>query len=182
MSDQNNGSDAIMGTSYTNPTPLGIPVKTRIERGEAYASPQIYKVEVTILETLRGKTAEEKIKMDGVHVDHPKPGYEFILARLKISYAAGARIVQYAAGGEPFIFSENQFSTFSIDGNREEPTPILPEPHKFLNGSNVPPGGSQEGWLLLQALTKDPQPLLIFKRQNVDGVHGVWGSIWFKLF
>lgn len=178
MTEQINNSDVIMGTAYTNPVPPGIPVRTRIERGEAYASPEIYTVEVTILETLRGPSAQEKIQPFEAQIGQPQPGYEFILVRLRINYSRRSR----AAGGEPFIFSENQFSTFTIDGFRETPTPVINLPGQFLNGSQISPGGSQEGWLLLQVLQSDPQPLLVFKRQNVDAVHGVWGSIWYRLF
>jgi len=34
----------------------------------------------------------------------------------------------------------------------------------------------------LQIPKDERRPLLIFKRQNMEGVHGVWGPIWFQLY
>jgi hypothetical protein len=68
-----------------------------------------------------------------------------------------------------------QFAAVSPDGKTEyEIPPVLYQPQPQLIGSIFSPGESHDGWILLQVPEKDKKPLLIFKRQNIEGVHGVW--------
>jgi hypothetical protein len=44
------------------------------------------------------------------------------------------------------------------------------------------PGETHQGWILLQVPETEKKPLLIFKRENVEVVYGVWGNVWFQLY
>lgn len=172
-------SNLIPGSSYSCPAPLGMTVRTTIERGDAYSAPEIYDVEITLLEIVRGKEAWERIKAQGVAGDLLKSGYEYILARIKLGYFRKGR----AAGGEVYKLVEGQFAAVSPDGQTEYDIPSgLPQPHPQLIDGTLSPGESREGWILLQVPKDEKKPRLIFKRQNVEGVHEIWGHVWFQLY
>lgn len=171
-------SNLIPGSSPSRPAPVGVTVKTTVERGNAYELPEIYNLEITLLEVVRGKEAWEHIKAPGVG-DSLKSGYEYILVRINLGYFRKGR----AAGGEVYKLGEGQFVAVSTDGKMEyETPPALPQPPPPLIGSILSPGESHEGWILLQVPKDDKKPRLIFKRQNVSGVHEIWGHVWFQLY
>ena len=172
-------SKPILGTSYSSPTPVGVTVQTTIERGEAYSAPEIYNVEITLLEMVRGDEAWERIKVQGSISEPPKAGFEFVLVHIRFGYFRRSR----GTGGEVYRLTKGQFAAVSPDGKTEYEIPtILSSPQPQLIESTISPGESCDGWILLQVPKDDKKPLLIFKRQNVEGVHGVWGHIWFQLY
>jgi hypothetical protein len=172
-------SRPILGTSYSSPAPVGETVKTTIERGEAYAAPEIYNVEITLLEIVRGDEAWNRIKGQGSLNEPPKAGFEFVLVLVRFGYFRRSR----GMGGETYRLTKGQLVAVSPDGKTEYEIPtVLSRPQPQLIGSTILPGESREGWILLQVPKDDKKPLLIFKRQNIEGVHGVWGPIWFQLY
>jgi hypothetical protein len=172
-------SKPILGTSYSNPAPVGVTIKTTIERGEAYAAPEIYNVEIILLEIIRGDEAQERIKVQPSLNESPKAGFEFVLVHIRFGYFRRSR----GMGGEVYRLTKDQFAAVSQDGKTEYEIPaVLSQPQLQLIDSTVSPGESCDGWILLQVSKDDKKPLLIFKRQNIEGVHGVWGHIWFQLY
>jgi hypothetical protein len=172
-------SNPILGTSPSHPAPVGVTIKTTIERGEAYSAPEIYNVEITLLEIIRGDEAKERIKVQSPLNEPPKAGFEFVLAHIRVGYFRRNR----GMGGEVYRLTKGQFAALSSDGKTEYQIPaVLSQPQPQLIDSIFSPGESRDGWILLQVPKDDKNPLLIFKRQNIEGVHGVWGYIWFQLY
>jgi hypothetical protein len=172
-------SKPILGTSHSSPAPVGVTIKTTIERGDAYSAPEIYNVEITLLEIARGNEAWERIKVQSSLNEPPKSGFEYVLARIRFGYFRRGRGI----GGEAYRLKEGQFATVSPDGKTEYEIPsVLSQPQPQLLDSTLSPGESRDGWIILQVPKDDKKPLLIFKRQNIEGVHGIWGHMWFQLY
>jgi hypothetical protein len=169
----------LLGRSKDHPAPLGVTIRTTIERGEAYSAPEIYNVEITLLEIIRGDEAKERIKVQSPLNEPPKAGLDFVLAHITFGYFRRSR----GTGGEAYRLMKGQFAAVSPDGKTEYEIPaVLSQPQPQLIDSIFSPGESRDGWILLQVPEDDKNPLLIFKRQNIEGVHGVWGYIWFQLY
>jgi hypothetical protein len=183
MSDRKNStasdnSGPALGSSYRSPAPAGVTVKTMIERGHAYLVPKLYNVEITLMEIVRGEDAWEQIKDQGVS-EQPKTGFEYILARINFGYFRRIR------GGEdePYKLPEGQFVAAAEDGVTEYGVPSVSQyPQPALVGYTFQPGESREGWILLQVPKDAKKPLLIYKRQHVEGMYGIWSYVWFQLF
>lgn len=165
----NNGM--IPGSSPQSPARPGLTVKTTIERGNAYEMPEIYDLELTVLEIQRGQPAFGKSNTD---LD---PLYEYISVRLRTGYFRKGR----QPGGEVYNLGESQFAIVSGDGKTEYKKPAISGEGQFIYGS-LSPGESREGWVVLQVPKQEARPLLTFKRPNLGGVHEIWGNIWFRLY
>ena len=175
----NNNESLPTGSSSNYPAPVGITVKTTIERGDAYLSPQIFNVEITLLEMVRGKEALDRIRSEGVSDKSPDAGFEYILALIRFGYFQRGR----RQGSEPYQLTEGQFVAVSADGTQEYELPshqLQPQPslidHLFQQGE------SYEGWVFLQVPEEEKEPRLIFKRKHVEGMYGIWGYVWFQLY
>ena len=168
----------IPGSSVNRPAPLGFTVKTTIERGDAYLSPEIYNVEITVLEAVRGKEALERLRSQGAADKSPEAGYEYVLAHIRFGYYQRGRRV----GSEAYELKEGLFVAVSADGQQEYVIPAdLPQPQPPLTGKLFNNGDSHEGWILLQVPVAEKEPRLAFKRKHVEGIYGVWGYVWFGL-
>jgi hypothetical protein len=171
--------DSIPGTTFTSPAPVGFTVKTIIEGGHAYLTPRLYNLEITLLDVLRGKQVDEWLKSRGLTPGCSRPGQEYILARLDFAFFQRGR----GGGDEVYQLPPGQFAAISADGKTEYEAPQLADQIKpQLVGSSFHPGESRQGWLLLQVNENDFQPRLIFKREHVEGVYGIWGYVWFQLY
>jgi hypothetical protein len=176
----NAGADksGIPGSSVNNPAPLGFTAKTTIERGDAYLSPEIYNVEITVLETVRGKEALQRLRSQGVGEKLPEAGYEYVLAHIKFGYFQRGRRV----GSEAYELKEGLFVAVSADGKQEYGIPAdSPQLQSPLTGRLFNNGESHEGWILLQVPAEEKEPRLAFKRKHVEGMYGIWGYVWFSL-
>ena len=170
---------SVPGSSYFNPAPAGVTVKTMIERGDPYAASEFYNLEITLLEFSRGKEAWEQIRAQGALDESPKANFDYILACIRFGYFLKGR----GFGNQAHKVTKDQFAAVSADGNTQYEIPTvsrLPEPS--LTDRVFSPGESREGWILLQVPKEDKKPLLIFKRDNVDGIYAIWGYIWFQLY
>jgi hypothetical protein len=167
------------GSSSACPAPVGVTVKTTVERGDAYLSPEIYNVEITLLEIIRGEEARERIGPQGVSDRPPETGFEYILALIRFGYYQRGR----RQGRETYQPAEGQFAAVSADGQQEYELPsILHQPQPSLIGRVFNHNESHEGWILLQVPKGEKEPRLIFKRKHVEGVYGIWGYVWFQLY
>ena len=167
------------GQSHLSPAAKGVTVKTKIERGDAYSAPEIYDLDITLLEIVRGKEAWERIKAQGVLDEEPKTGFEYILARIQFGYSRRGR----GLGSETYRLTEGQFAAVSSDGKVEYKIPsALHQPQPQLIGSVFSAGESREGWIFLQVPKGEKKPMLIFKRENAEGIYGIWRSVWFQLY
>lgn len=168
-----------LGISHLKPVPIGVSVKTKIERGDAYSAPEIFDLEITVLEILRGREAWGRIQSEGVSDVPPLAGFEYVLARISFGYYCRGR----GFGETPYTLTNGQFAAMSSDGKtRYEMPSTLKHPEPGLVGESFSPGDSREGWVLLQVPNDEKQPRLIFNREYVEGVYGIWGNVWFELY
>ena len=172
------GESGISGSSVNSPAPLGFTVKTTIERGDAYLSPEIYNVEITVLEAIRGNAALERLRSQGAGDKSPEAGYEYVLAYVRFGYFQRGRRI----GSEAYELKKGLFVAVSADGQQEYGIPSnLPQPQPLLTGQIFNNGESHEGWILLQVPEEEKEPRLAFKRRHVEGIYGIWGYVWFSL-
>ena len=59
---------------------------------------------------------------------------------------------------------------------------VVQQPQPQLIDKMLSSGETHEGWIVLQVPKEVTNPLLIFDREFVGGVYGVWGYMWFALF
>ena len=85
--------------SSDHPAPVGTTVKTTIERGDAYLSPDIFNVEITLLEIVRGEEARERIGAAQAGDRPPQTGFEYVLALVRFGYSRRTSVVQVKIGG-----------------------------------------------------------------------------------
>ncbi len=167
------------GSSSGCPAPVGVTVKTTIERGDAYLSPEIYNVEITLLEVVRGKKARERINSQDVSDQPPQTGFDYVLALVRFGYYQRGR----RQGSEAYRLTEGQFAAVSADGKQEYELPsISQQPQPSLIGRLFNPGETHEGWILLQVPKGEKEPRLVFKRKHTEGMYGIWGYVWFQLY
>lgn len=167
------------GSTPQNAAPAGVTIKTTIERGDAYLSPQLYNVEITLLEIIRGKAALERVISQNISEKSPGAGFEYVLARIRLGYFRRIRGLE----DEPYTLTEGQFTAFSADGTTEYEIPsVVRQPQPPLAGITFNPGDSHEGWILLEVPETEKKPLMIYKRQHVEGIYGIWRGVWFQLY
>ena len=174
-----NNEDLEPGSSHRKAVPIGDTIKTTIERGNPYMHPTLYNVEITLLQTVRGNEAWERVKAQGVTDESPKVGFEYILTKIRLGYFRRSR------GGkdEPYTMTEDQFVAVSSDGKTEYEIPHASrQPEPALIGYTFKAGESREGWILLEVSKDEKKPLLIYKRKRDDGVYGIWGHVWLQLY
>jgi len=172
-----NNQNPVPGSFHLSAVPVGVSIKTTIERGDAYSAPAIYDVEITLLEIVRGEDAWERIKVQGVSTEPPKVGFEYILARIRFGYSRRGR----GLDDEAYKLTEGQFAAVSADGQTEYMIPtVLQQPQ--LVDTIFHSGESREGWIILQVPEDEKKPLLVYKREHVEGVYGIWRHVWFQLY
>jgi hypothetical protein len=172
--------DATLGSQPDHAAPVGVTVKAKIERGDRYSAPEIYNLDITLLEVVRGKEGWERIKEQGVSDELPKAGYEYVLIRIGFGYFSKARGFGHAH--EAYRIGNGSFSAVSADGKTEYEIPsVLRQPQPQLVGMSFSAGESREGWIVLQVPETEKEPLLSFRREYAENVYGVWGSVWFQL-
>jgi len=168
----------VIGSSHLNPAPVNVTVKTKIERGDPYSAPEIYDLEITLIEIVRGKEALDRVKAQDVLNEPPKRGFEYVFARVQFGYSRRGR----GLGDVTYRLTEGQFAAVSSDGKMEYKIPsVFHQPQPQLIDSVFSAGESREGWILLQVPKDEKKPRLIFKRENAEGIYGIWRSVWFQL-
>jgi hypothetical protein len=168
------------GSSQDNPVPVGVAVRTKIERGDRYSAPEIYDVEITVLESLRGTQALARIQAEGVTTCKPKPGYEYLLVQIRFRYFSKGRGFVHACN--PYVIKEDFFNAVSPDGTTYYDLPVLDtQPSPPIIGVAFTPGQSREGWIVLQVPQDVKIPMISFNREYRENTYGIWGPIWFIL-
>jgi hypothetical protein len=178
MASQADNMDLNLGTSHLHPIPLGLAAKTKIERGDAYSAPEIFDLEITLHEVLRGPAAVKRLESQEIRDTVAEKGFELLLAHLTIGYFRRGR----GFGHVPYALVAGQFAAVSGDGVHRFPLPVpLHQPAPALLGERFFPGESHQGWILFQVPEEEIQPLMIFNREYEEGVYGIWGAVWFEL-
>jgi len=164
--------------SRENPAPLGAAVRTRIERGDRYSAPEVYNLEITLVEVVRGKEARDRIEGQSV-AGRPRAGFEYVLCCVRVGYFSKAR--GFAHSGEKFEVSPEHFAAMAGDGGAEFERPVLSrQPDHALIGTSLAVNESREGWIVLE-VAEGGKASLIFRREYEANQYGVWGALWFQL-
>jgi hypothetical protein len=179
MASRNGG--LTLGSRQDCPVPVGVTVKTKIELGDRYSAPEIYSLEITLLEVVRGKEAWNRTEGEGVSDKLPKPGFEYVLVHIRFGFFSKARGFGHAH--EAYRIGEGSFSATSADGKTQYEIPsVTRQPQPQLVGLSFLIGESREGWIIFQVPETEKRPLLSFHRDYAENVYGVWGSVWFQLY
>ena len=161
------------GSSPFSPALVGILVQSTVYSGGSASSLEAYDVKMTLLEVVRGEKAWDLLKEASVSNKPPKPGSEYILARIRFEYSASG-----VPGDKVWELGKEQFTALSPDGKLYE-TPSIVPPKPELSGS-LRSGSSIEGWRVLQVSREDNKPLMSFDPASGGGM--LRGKVlWFQL-
>jgi hypothetical protein len=160
--------------SPTNPAAINTPVRSMIELGSVYTN--IYDITITVLETVRGNAAMDRLKAASPDVKAPANGLEYVLARIKfdfkgryvsdnLSFDLGDEPLQWVALSGPDLTEYNRVSV------------AVPKP--ALVG-RIKPGSSTEGWVAFAVQQKDSKPVMVFD-PDTGGATGRGKTLFFKL-
>jgi len=155
--------------SPSNPAAIGVPVKSTLELGSAYD------VVITVLETVRGKEALQRLKASSPSNKEPKTGYEYLLARIK--FELKPRNVSDKRNFS--LGSMMQWVAYSSDLKEYESVSVA-APKPELTGeaeANKP----VEGWVAFAVDQKETKPIMTF--DPASGGAMLRGKVlFFKLF
>jgi hypothetical protein len=160
--------------SSTNPAAVGARVRSMIELGSVYTN--IYDIAITVLETVRGKEAMERLKAASPDNKMPPEGFEYVLARIKFELKGRAVSdkLSFQLGNEPL-----QWIALSADLTDYPGVSVTP-PKPALVGT-VNAGGSMEGWVAFAVERNDSKPIMVFD-PDAGGATGRGRTLFFKLY
>jgi hypothetical protein len=160
--------------SSTNPASIGTPVRSMIELGSVYSN--IYDITITVLETIRGKEAMDRLKTASPNNGIPPEGFEYILARVKFEMKGRAitDTLTFDLGNAPL-----QWVALTSDLT-EYPQITVTVPKPALVG-RINPGESMEGWVAFAVDRKDSSPVMVFDPDS-GGATGRGRTLFFKLY
>jgi hypothetical protein len=160
--------------SSTNPAAIGSQVRSMIELGSVYSN--VYDITITVLETVRGNQAMERLKAADPNNKAPAEGFEYILARVK--FEMKGRVVSDKL---PFDLGNAPLMWIALAADLTEyPKVSVSVPQPALAGK-VNPGQSVEGWVAFAVARKDSKPIMVFD-PDTGGATGRGRTLFFKLF
>jgi len=167
------GMAAAQGDSPSNAAPVGASIKTQVECGDRAGSMEPYDAKISVLQVLRGKEALDRLK--GANVPAPKPGFDYVLAR--VAFQMNAIL---APGNKTFELARKmQFIALTAEGNEQDPpvvTPPAPDLHR-----NVKSGEAAEGWIVLLVEQANKKPVMFFD-PAAGGAMGGGRVLFFQLY
>jgi len=160
--------------SSTNPASIGDPVRSMVELGSVYSN--IYDITITVLETVRGKEAMDRLKTASPNNSMPPKGFEYILARVKFEMKGRAitDILTFDLGNAPL-----QWVALASDLT-EYPQISVTVPKPALVGI-IKPGDSMEGWVAFAVDRNDSKSVMVFDPDS-GGATGRGMTLFFKLY
>jgi hypothetical protein len=161
--------------SSTNPAAVGAPVRSMVELGSVYSN--IYDITITVLETVRGAEAMNRLKAASADNKQPAQGFEYVLARVKFEHKGRA-----VSDKLPFDLGNAPLQWVALAGKDlteyDRVSVTLPKP--ALTGM-VKPGQSVEGWVAFAVDSKDSKPVMVFD-PDTGGATGRGRTLFFKLY
>jgi hypothetical protein len=161
--------------SSTNPAAIGSPVRSMIELGSVYTN--IYDITITILETVRGKDAMDRLKAANPDNKMPAEGFEYVLVRIKFEHKG-----RTVSDKLSFDLGNAPLQWVALTGKDlteyDRVSPTLPKP--ALVGM-VKPGQSVDGWVAFAVDKKDSKPVIVFD-PDTGGATGRGRTLFFKLY
>lgn len=159
--------------SSTNPAAVGSPVRSMVELGSVYSN--IYDITITVLETVRGKEAMDRLTAASAGNAAPAQGFEYILARIKFELKGRA-----VSDNLPFDLGNAPLMWVALSSDlMEYPRVSATVPKPALSGV-VKPGQSVEGWVAFAVETGDSKPVMVFD-PDTGGATGRGRTLFFKL-
>ena len=160
--------------SSSNPADIGSRVRSMVELGSVYTN--IYDIAITVLKTVRGEKAMERLKAASPDNDIPAKGFEYILARVKFELKGRAvnDKLPFELGDEPL-----QWVALASDLTEYPQVSVTP-PHPVLEGT-VTPDDSMEGWVAFAVEVEDSEPVMVFDPDS-GGATGRGRTLFFKLY
>ena len=160
--------------SSTNPATVGSPVRSMIELGSVYTN--IYDITITVLETVRGKEALDRLKSASPGNAVPPAGFEYVLARIKFDFKGRA-----VSDTIPFDIGKDPLQWVALASDLTEyPKISVTAPNPAL-ATTVKPGQSAEGWVAFAVDQKDSKPVMVFD-PDTGGATGRGRTLFFKLY
>jgi hypothetical protein len=158
----------------TNPAAINARIRSMIELGSVYTN--IYDIAVTVLETVRGKEALERLKAASPNNPAPAQGFEYVLARVKFELKG-----RYVSDNLPLDIGNDPLQWVALGSDLiEYPKVSLTAPKPALVG-RVKPGDSLEGWVGFAVSQKDAKPIMVFD-PDTGGATGRGKTLFFKLY
>jgi len=160
--------------SSANPSAINSRVRSMIELGSVYTN--IYDIAITVLETVRGKEALDRLKAANADTPMPPEGLEYVLARVKFEFKG-----RYVSDNIPFDLGKDPLQWVALASDLTEyPKASLTAPKPALAG-RIKPGESMEGWVAFEVRSKDPKPIMVFD-PDTGGATGRGRTLFFKLY
>jgi hypothetical protein len=160
--------------SSTNPAAVGSPVRSMVELGSVYSN--IYDTTITVLETVRGKEAMDRLKAASSSNPMPAEGFEYILARIK--FEIKGRVVSDKL---PFDLGNAPLQWVALAADLTEYARISVTVPKPALAGMVQPGSSAEGWVAFAVNRNDTRPVMVFD-PDTGGATGRGRTLFFKLY
>jgi hypothetical protein len=169
------GIAAAQGLSPSSPARVGVTVQSEVQCGDSAVSLEPYDVKLTLLQTVRGKEAWERIKAANASNQAPKAGFEYILAQIRFELKA-----RIAPGDKSFDLGRQlQFTALTADGKEYEAAAATPPKPEL--GGKTRAGAAVEGWIVFLVEQKDGKPLMAF--DPASGGATLRGRVlWFQLY
>ena len=157
-----------------NPAAINTPVRSMIELGSVYTN--IYDITITVLETVRGNAAMDRLKAASPDVKAPANGFEYVLARIKFDFKG-----RYVSDNLPFDLGDEPLQWVALSGSdlTEYNSVSVTVPKPALVG-RIKPGSSTEGWVAFAVQQKDSKPVMVFD-PDTGGATGRGKTLFFKL-
>jgi len=160
--------------SSANPAALKTRVRSMIELGSVYTN--IYDIAITVLETVRGKEANDRVKAASPDNKAAPDGFEFLLARVKFELKG-----RYVSDTIPLDLGNDPLQWVVLASDLTEyPKVTVKAPAPALVG-RVKPGDSMEGWVAFAVSQKDQKPVMVFD-PDTGGATGRGKTLFFKLY
>ncbi len=160
--------------SSTNPASTGVPVKSMVELGSVYSN--IYDITITVLETIRGKEAMNRLKKSGSKNKMPPNGKEYLLVRIR--FEIQGRVVSDTLS---FNVGDNPLQWVALTSDLMEYPQVSVTVPKPALAKRVKSGESLEGWLAFAVDCKDKEPVMVFDPDS-GGATGRGRTLFFKLY
>jgi hypothetical protein len=160
--------------SSTNPAAINSRVRSMIELESVYTN--IYDIAITVIETVRGKEAMDRLKAASPDNKMPPEGFEYALARVKFEFKGRSisDTMPFDLGNDPL-----QWVALAADLT-EYPRVSVSAPKPALVG-RIKPGESMEGWVAFTVKQKDSKPAMVFD-PDTGGATGRGRTLFFKLY
>jgi len=168
-------ASAAQSGTETGAYPVGAPVTAIIEFGDQYLGSELYNARITVLQLERGEKAWDIVRQASTRNLSPKPGFEYLLARVRFEFSARTLPAHDSYNVKPV-----QFTAMAPDGQEFDAPILAVSPKPSLSGT-LKPGDALEGWLAFLVPQKLSKPLMVF-REDVGVVSHSGGGTFFQLY